>query len=104
MSPASHFFFVPRKKNPFANVVNKHVPNFQSCQKNSHTVFRQSDSRIILRFLSYACVNATNAISHLLHATHAINAILHATNATNAISHAINHLVPPSGTGMMERP
>jgi hypothetical protein len=33
-------------------------------------------------------MDATNAISHLLHATHATNAILHATHAINEISHA----------------
>ncbi len=69
-------------------------PNFQSRQKNSQTVFRQSDSRIFLRFLLHARIHATNAISQATHATNAIshvtnaiNVILHATNETNVISH-----------------
>ena len=107
MSPASYFFFCAKtKKNSEENKnVRKcrekaHRPNFQSRQKNSHTVFRQKDSRVFLRFLLHARMHATNAISHathatnaILHATNAINAILHATNATNAISHITNHAI-----------
>ena len=71
-------------------------PNFQSHQKNSQTVFRQSDSCIFLRFLSHARMHGTNAISHLLHTTHATNVISHATNAIYAISHAVDCCSPQS--------
>ena len=100
MSPASHFFFVQKQKNSEeTKSVRKYReearrPNFQSSQKNSQTVFRQSDSRIFFRFLLHARIHATNAISQATHATNAIShvtnaihVILHATNETNAISH-----------------
>jgi hypothetical protein len=41
--------------------------SFQSCRKNSQTVFRQQ-TVISNKFLSHACMHATNAISHAINA------------------------------------